>query len=112
MMMLLGDFNAKLGRDNIFKPIIRNESVHHDSNDNEVRMLKVDEVIGKWRKLYNMELNDLYSSPNIVRVMKFRRMRLAMIVTLVKIYAGFCWGNLRKRDHLGDPGIDGRIIIK
>jgi hypothetical protein len=23
----------------------------------------------------------------------------------------FCWGNLRKRDHLGDPGIDGKIIL-
>ena len=100
--MLLGDFNAKLGRENIFKPTIRNESVHHDSSDNEVRILRVDEVIGKWRKLRNMELDDLYSSPNIVRVMKSRRMRWAMLVTLVKIYAGFCWGNLIERDHLED----------
>jgi len=27
-------------------------------------------------------------------------------------YTGFWWGNLRKRDHLGDPGIDGRIILR
>jgi hypothetical protein len=33
-----------------------------------------DEVKGKWRKLHNEELNDLYFSPNIVRVIKLRRM--------------------------------------
>jgi hypothetical protein len=36
-----------------------------------------DEVTGKWRKLHNEELNDLYSLPNIVRVVKSRRIRWA-----------------------------------
>jgi hypothetical protein len=37
--------------------------------------LKRDEVIGGWRKLYNEELHDLYSSPSIIRMIKLTRMR-------------------------------------
>ena len=36
---------------------------------------KRDEVVGEWRKLHNEELSDLYSSSNIIRVIKSRRMK-------------------------------------
>jgi endonuclease/exonuclease/phosphatase family metal-dependent hydrolase len=39
MKILLGDFNAKLGRDDIFKPTIGKESLHEDSNDNGIRVV-------------------------------------------------------------------------
>jgi hypothetical protein len=38
---------------------------------------KTDEVTGDWRKLHNAELHNLYSSPNIIRMIKSRRMRWA-----------------------------------
>jgi len=28
------------------------------------------------------------------------------------VYTGYWWGKLRERDHLGDPGVDGRIILR
>jgi len=39
MKMLLGDFNAKVGRENIFKPTTGQESLHQDNNDNGVRIV-------------------------------------------------------------------------
>jgi hypothetical protein len=39
--------------------------------------LKRDEATGEWRKLHKEELHDLYSLPNIIRIIKLRRMRWA-----------------------------------
>ena len=76
---------------------------------------KRDGVTGQWRKLHNEELNDLYSSPNIVRVIKSTRMRWAGHVALWRrgeLCTRFWWGNLRERDHWGDQDVDGRIILR
>ena len=60
---------------------------------------KRDEVTGEWRKLHNEELDDMYFPPNIVRVIKSRRMRWAGHVARMGIgetYTGFWWGNLKE----------------
>jgi len=56
------------------------------------------EVTGEWRRLYNVELNDLYTSPNTVRVIKSRRMRWAGNVARMgeeRGCIGSWWGNRR-----------------
>jgi len=71
---------------------------------------KRDEVIGEWGRLHHVELNYLYCSPNIVRVIKSRRMRMAEHVACSgrrKVYTGVWWGNLREGDHLEEPGVEG-----
>ena len=76
---------------------------------------KRDEVTGEWRKLHNKELNDLYSLPNIVWVIKSRRMRWAGHVARmggIEVCTGCWWGSLRERGHWGDQDVDGRIILR
>jgi len=73
-----------------------------------------DEVTGEWRRLQNEELNDLYFSPNIVRVIKSRSMRWAGHVARTdeeRGCIGSWWGNWREGDHWGDLGVDGWIIL-
>ena len=77
--------------------------------------LKRDDVTREWRKLHNEELNDLCSSYSVVRAIKSRRMRWVMYVVRMGgggVYTGIWWGILRERDHLGDPGVDRRIILR
>jgi hypothetical protein len=68
---------------------------------------KRDEVTGEWRKLYNKELHDLYSSPSIIRIVQSRRMRWAGHVARMrektKVYR-LLVGNPDGKRPLGRPG--------
>jgi hypothetical protein len=76
---------------------------------------KRDEVKREWRKLHNKELNDLYSSPNIGWVIKSRRIRwdghLARMGERGGVYRVLL-ETPRERDHLGDTGVDRRVILR
>jgi hypothetical protein len=67
-----------------------------------------------WRKLHSDELNSLYSSPNIVRVIKSRRMRGGHVACMGEekgVYRVLV-GGLKGRDHWEDLGIGGRITLR
>jgi hypothetical protein len=60
---------------------------------------KRDEVTGKWRRLRNEELYALYSSPNIVRLIKSRRLRWTGQVARMgegEVHTGLWWENLKE----------------
>jgi hypothetical protein len=68
-----------------------------------------------WRKLHNDELHSLYSSPNIVKVIKSRRIRWAGHVARMgkgEVFTGFLLGSPKVRDHWEDLGARGRIILR
>jgi hypothetical protein len=73
---------------------------------------KRDEVTGEWRRLHNEELYDLYSSSNIIRVIKRRIMGLAGHVA--RMGRGdlhtFWWGDVRESENLEELGVDGRMF--
>jgi hypothetical protein len=76
---------------------------------------KRDEITGDWRKLHNEELRDLYSLPNIVRVVKSRRMRWAGHVARMGegiVEHRVLVGRPEGKSHWEDRDVDGKIILK
>jgi hypothetical protein len=74
---------------------------------------KRDEVTGEWRKLHNEELNDLYFTPDIIRIIKSRIMRWAGHVASVgdrRGSYGILFGKPVGKKHLEHLGADGSII--
>ena len=74
-----------------------------------------DEVTGEWRKLHKEELRDLYSLPNIVRVVKSRKVGWAEHVVRMGEGRGVhrvLVGKPEGKRPLGNPDADGRIILR
>ena len=87
-------------------PILKEERKLKKSENRALRRMfgpKRDEGTGEWRKLQNEELNDLYSSTNIIRVIKSIRMRWAGHVACVGVrrvsYKVLVERPVRKRTH-------------
>ena len=66
---------------------------------------KRDEVTREWRKRHKEKLNDMCCSPIIDRVIKSRRMRWGGQVARMM-------GKPEGRDHLGNPDVDGSLILR
>jgi hypothetical protein len=70
-------------------------------------------VVGSCRRLHNEELHNLYTSPNIIRVIKSERMKWARHIARMGEVRNAYKMLVRKpegRDHLEDLGMDGRIL--
>jgi hypothetical protein len=67
---------------------------------------------GSWRKLHNDELHSLYSSPNIIRLIKSRRMSWDGHVARMGKGEVFWWGGPKARDHWKEVGVGGRITLR
>jgi hypothetical protein len=77
------------------------------------RVLKREEISREWRRLHNGELYELYSSSNIIRVIKSRIIIIwagyVAWMGRVEMCTGFWWGDLMERDHLENLDVDGRV---
>jgi hypothetical protein len=76
---------------------------------------KRDEVTGEWRRLHKKQLHAQSCSPDIIRVIKSRRLKWAGHIALMGESSRACrvlMGKPEGINHLEDPGVDGKIILK
>jgi len=76
---------------------------------------KREEVTRDWRRLYNEQLRNMYTSPNIIRVIISRRMRSvghAAQTGEMEMHAIFWLEYLKGRDHSEVLGKDGKMILE
>ena len=76
---------------------------------------KRDKVTGERRNLHNKELNDLYCSSDVFQVIQPGIIRWAGHVARrgrEQVHTGFWRGEMRKKEHLEDLSIEGRVILK
>jgi hypothetical protein len=73
---------------------------------------KRDDVMKEWRKLHNEELHNLFSSPDIIRHIKSRRLKWAGHVARMGEERKVWWESPKVRDHSEDQGINGRMGSK
>jgi hypothetical protein len=77
--------------------------------------LKRGEMTECWRKLHDTELHNLYSSPNILRMIKARKMKLvghAALMGEMRNEYKICLQSLKGRDHSEHLDVDGKMILK
>jgi hypothetical protein len=76
---------------------------------------KRDKVVGGWRRLHNEELHNLYTSPNIIRVNKSKRMRWVVDVARmreIKNAYKILVGKPERTDYSEDLDVHGRITLE
>jgi hypothetical protein len=74
---------------------------------------KTNEIPEEWIKVHNGELNDFLLFTKFIWVIKSRSIKWSMHVTNMKeIRNSYKIENMKRRDHLGEPGVRGIIILK